>query len=91
MAEHLKKESLSDIEKIRNTAKYFDIDKVIVIPVNFCDGTRSVVVKVYGKQYTAFIKNLGLQIISETDQKQFFRDINEREKNFGVLIYEKKN
>ena len=90
-AEHLKEECLFDVEKICSEAKQFDIDKVVLIHLGVCNGKDWVAIRAYGKQSEAFIKALEMQIIPENIQSNFLGDINEIEKNFGVVIYEKKN
>ena len=90
-AEHLKKECLSDVEKICSEAKQFDIDKVVLIHLGVCNGKDCVAIRAYGTQSATFINALGMQIIPENIQNNIFGDINEIEKNFGVVIYEKKN
>ena len=89
VAEYLKKELLSDIEKIRITAKKFDVDKVVAIHLGFLNGKELVAFRVYGKRSEDFIKAIGMQAIPLKNQNHLFNDINEAEKNFGVLIYQK--
>ena len=91
VAECLKKESSTDLEKIRKAAKRFDIDKVIAIPFCFQNGQEMVAIRAYGKNSEEFIRHLGIQIISEKEPCDFLRDIHEKEKIFGVVIYEKNN
>ena len=89
IADHLKKNLSLDIETIRNVARQFNIDKVIAIPVNFCNGEKLVVIRAYGHNAEIFIRHLGLNIISENEKNSFVRDIHETENRYSVLIYEK--
>ena len=73
------------------TTKQLDIDKVVLIHLGVCNGKDWVAVRAYGTQSATFINALGMQIIPENIQNNIFGDINEIEKNFGVVIYEKKN
>ena len=91
VADYLKREALSDIEKICNAAKKFDIDKVIAIPIGSLNGAVLVAIRAYGMKAEAFIKNLGMQIIPENSPCNLLDEICEKEKLFGVLIYEKRN
>lgn len=89
VAERMKEELLSDVEKIRIAAKKFDIDKVVAIYLGSLNDKDLVAIRAYGKQSEAFIKELELQIIPENSPNDFLNDIHEKEQNFGILIYEK--
>ena len=89
VAEHLKKEVLSDIEKIRSVAKHYGVYKVIVIPCSASNGMNIVFIRAYGGNYAAFFNDLNVQIIPENTINDNLSDILELERKFGVVIYEK--
>lgn len=86
LAEFLKSEVELSIEKICIDAKFFNIDKVIAVPLTPLMG---VVIIAFGEQSQAFIKHLGLQTIPENNYSSYVNDILEKEKQFGILVYKK--
>ena len=91
VAEYLKKECSSDIEKICSDAKHFDIDKVVVIPLGICNEIDIVAIRAYGIQSEEFIKAIGMQIIPDNTQNNLLVKIGEIEQKLGIVIYQKKN
>ena len=90
-AELLKQEALSDIEKLCIAAKSFDIERVVIIPLGCYNGNDIVAIRAYGEKTEAFFKHLGLLFIPENIQNNFLGYINEAEKKFCAVLYEKKN
>ena len=91
VAEYLKEVTSTDLEKIRRAAKRFDIDKVIAVPFCLQSGQELIAIRVYGKNSKEFIRQLGIQLIPEKETNDFLKEMHEKEKLFGVLIYEKSN
>lgn len=91
VAEYLKEATSTDLEKIRRAAKRFDIDKVIAVPFCLPGGQELIAIRAYGKNSKEFIRQLGIQLIPEKETNDFLKEMHEKEKLFGVLIYEKSN
>ena len=89
VGESLKKESRLEIEYIRNTAKCYNVCKVIAIPFPMLNGQDIVFVRAYGGNPTAFFNHLNFQIIAESTVNDNLSGIFELEKRYGVVIYEK--
>ena len=89
VAEFLKEATSTDLEKIRRAAKRFDIDKVIATPFRLQSGQELIAIRAYGKNSEEFIRQLGIQLIPEKETNDFLKEMHEKEKLFGVLIYEK--
>ena len=91
VAELLKEATSTDLEKIRRAAKRFDIDKVIAVPFCLQGSQELIAIRAYGKNSKEFIRQLGIQLIPEKETNDFLKEMHEKEKLFGVLIYEKSN
>ena len=79
-----------EIEYIRNTAKCYNVCKVIAIPFPMLNGQDIVFVRAYGGNPTTFFNHLNFQIIAESTVNDNLSGILELEKRYGVVIYEKK-
>ena len=89
VAELLKEATSTDLEEIHRAAKRFDIDKVIATPFRLQSGQELIAIRAYGKNSKEFIRQLGIQLIPEKETNDFLKEMHEKEKLFGVLIYEK--
>lgn len=78
-----------NLDRIRSTAQKFDVDKVVAIPYHTWRG-EEVVFRVYGRQSEPYLKHLGMVILPKNCQDSFLKAIHEKEKQFGIVLYEKK-
>ena len=91
IAECLKKASLPSVQDIQSAAQWFQVDQVIALPLASWQGEDLLVIRAYGPESEAFIKKSGLQIIPMNDRnRSLLTEIDQAEKNLGVLIYQKK-
>ena len=74
-----------------NKEPLFDIDKVTAVPFCLQGGQELIAIRAYGKNSKEFIRQLGIQLIPEKETNDFLKEMHEKEKLFGVLIYEKSN
>ena len=91
VAKLLEEVCASDIEKIRNAAECYNINKVIAIPFPAPNGQHIVFVRAYDGNPAAFFNRLGMQIIPENTANDNLSFILELEKKIGVVIYERHN
>ena len=87
VAEILKNELSLNGVNIKQLAQYYDIEKVMLIPLCSQNGQVQFAISAYGVNSRAFIARLGISIVSDDAEKSIICD------NFkkGYLIYEKPN
>ena len=91
VADFLKKASLPSVEDIQSVAQWSQVDQVIALPLVTWQGEDLLVIRAYGPDSKTFIEKLGLQILPMNDRnRSLLTEIDQAEKNLGVLIYQKK-